>query len=72
MSENINTRRTERLTGSNWERISMLDLCVNDIFRLYDSDGSLVLDSNGNNSWRVVEKPFVVNGVNTVMSDIIA
>jgi hypothetical protein len=57
-------RIVEKQVGDGWQRLSMKQLQVNDIFRMYEPDGELVPGM-----WTVLEIPVQHNGVWGVVAE---
>ena len=46
-----------------WKQSTMLELIVGDIFRMYEPDGSQVVDQSGYSVFKAVSLPYVTDGI---------
>lgn len=68
----LNVRNVERLeSGNKWVRVSMIDLISGDVFRMFEPNGTRIVDpSDKACEWKVVGAPFVTGGVVGVKTEV--
>lgn len=59
---NKNTRNAEILVDSEWIKVNPIDIKINDIFRMFEADGTPVIGYNNLTSWTAISDAYYNNG----------
>ena len=59
-------RRVERIKKHDWVEVDFMDLTSGCTFRMFEEDGTQVIDEKGHTQWIAAGKPHLKDGKTTI------